>query len=151
MLLGFLLLATPSASAKDLGGHVGVVVPVASVSNRGTSTLADGFTFGVPLGFGKAVSERWVVDMEFVPLFVNGTTVDLVVHPGAVFKLGGGFGVGARAAFEVASNAVGGTLIANKGFANGWFVEAVVPVRTVSDVRDRTTSVSFALHTGIGF
>jgi hypothetical protein len=144
-----------------LGGHFGFVLPLVNHAGGETTYLNDNFGIGFPFGITVKGSGRFAFDMEFVP-FINDSPrqVNLTVHPGGVWSVGHGFGVGIRAAFDVNSTQFGFTPLVNKswpihsenGFFKAYFVEADLPVRFNRPVTGPSTNpVTFAMHFGLGF
>ena len=159
VLAGSLAFAS-AAAGQTIGGHVGVVFPLVTRSDGQTTTLADGFSFGLPAGVTVKGPGRLAFDMEFVPSVQNSPrSVTLTVHPGFVESVGHGFGVGVRAAFVVNSSEIGFTPLVNKswpikkgGLFKAYFVEADLPVRfNRPPAGPDTTPVTFAMHFGLGF
>jgi len=86
-----------SRAQTTVGGHVGVVFPLVTRADGQTTTLADGFSMGVPAGITVKSSGRTVFDMEFVSSIKNQPReVTLTVHPGLVWGVGHGFALGMR-------------------------------------------------------
>jgi hypothetical protein len=154
--------AVPMAQAQTyVGGHIGFVLPVFTRSDGQTTNLGDNFSIGFPVGITVKGSGRMAFDMELVPFIQNSPRlVTLTIHPGLVWGVGHGFGVGARAAFDVNSSEFGFTPLLNKswpirsegGFFKTYFVEADLPVRFNRPTGGPTTNpVTFAAHFGLGF
>ena len=95
--------AASRASAEDkLGGHIGFVLPLVTHANGATTTISDDFVIGFPMGITVRKSDTFAFDLELVPAVQNSPLhVDLTVHPGFVCGVGGGWGAGARLAFDV--------------------------------------------------
>ena len=167
MLLGLVLtMVGPAASrvsADDrIGGHFGVVFPLIARTEGETTTIADDFVIGFPVGITVRPNASWAFDLELVPNVQNDPVdVALTVHPGVLRDLGSSWTAGLRVAFEVNGDAWGFTPLLNKGFPVGnhaFFIEADVPIRfhrVESPFFDRpdetSTSIGFAVHVGIGF
>ena len=149
---------TMAASAQEgnrtnkLGGHFGVVHPLVIFSGGKTATIADGYIVGFPTGVTLKTSDKFAFDIEFVPFINEGSSVNLLFHPGALFPLGKNFTFGTRAAFEINQGAYGFTPLLNKAFPmknnTAVFAELVLPVRF--DGFGNTATV-IAVHFGIGF
>jgi len=146
------------AAAQDrLGGHIGAVFPLVNHVGGETTTVADDFTIGFPMGITIKTSDKWAFDLEFVPGIQNDPlNVSLTVHPGVIRALPRGWAAGLRIAFDVNQASWGFTPLVNKALAHAhnctWFVEGVLPVRFQSDPNGGTrTAVGFAVHTGVGF
>jgi hypothetical protein len=150
-----------SRAQTTVGGHVGVVFPLVTRADGQTTTLADGFSMGVPAGITVKSSGRTVFDMEFVSSIKNQPReVTLTVHPGLVWGVGHGFALGMRAAFVIDSSELGFTPLVNKSwpikakgsFFKAYFAEADLPVRFNRPVGGPDTDpVTFAMHFGVGF
>jgi hypothetical protein len=153
------LAAPTAASAQDtLGGHIGVVLPLVTRANGTTTTIADDFQIGFPMGITVRRSEEFAFDLEFVPAVQNDPLhVGLTVHPGVVAGLGGGWGAGVRLAFDVNQASWGFTPILNHGLLKvgrgaALFGEFVLPIRFQEDAGGKSfTSVGFGVHVGVGF
>jgi hypothetical protein len=154
--------SVPDARAQDsLGGHVGFVLPLVTRSAGQTTNLADNFSIGFPVGITVKGQGRMAFDLELVPSVQNSPRkVSLTVHPGVVWGVGHGFGVGMRAAFDINSSQLGFTPLLNKSwrfhdekrFFKSYFVEADLPVRFNRPVAGPDTNpVTFAMHFGLGF
>ena len=151
----------PSAQAQAIGGHIGFVLPLVTDTNGQTTTLADGFAIGFPVGVTVKGKGRFAFDMEFVPQIKDSPrNVTLTFHPGGLWSIGGGFAVGIRAAFDVNSSQFGFTPLLHKswpigkedGFFKAYFMEADLPVRfNRPPVGVATSPVTFAMHFDLGF
>jgi hypothetical protein len=171
-LIAFVVLAATQASKMSLaqaqedltvGGHIGFVLPLVTRSGGQTiNNLADQFSIGFPLGITVKGSGRMAFDFEVDP-FINTAAprlTTLTVHPGLVWSLGHGWGVGARLAFDVNSASWGFTplvnhswpLKSNHGFFKTYFIEGDLPVRFNRPVGGPATDpVQLAVHFGLGF
>jgi hypothetical protein len=158
----FALIAVPQANAQDtIGGHVGFVLPLVTHAGGDTTTIADNFAIGFPMGITFKGKGRMSLDMEFVPSIQNDPReVSLLVHPGLIWSVGRGYSVGMRAAFDVNSSQFGFTPLVNKswpigdqsGFFKSYFAEAVLPVRfNRPPIGPDTNPVTFGVHFGLGF
>jgi len=153
------LLSVPQrAGAQDrLGGHIGAVFPLVNHVGGETTTIADDFTIGFPMGITVKTSDKWAFDLEFVAGIQNDPLdVSLTVHPGIIRGLSNGWATGLRVAFDVNHASWGFTPLLNKALAHShgctWFVEGVLPIRFQADPAGGTrTAVGFAVHTGVGF
>lgn len=154
--------AVPMAEAQaNMGGHIGFVLPLVTRAEGQTTNLGDNFSIGFPVGITIKGRGRMAFDMELVSSIQNSPrTVTLTVHPGVVWGVGHGFGVGARAAFDVNSSQFGFTPLLNKswpigsenGFFKTYFAEADLPVRFNRPTGGPNTNpVTFAAHFGLGF
>jgi hypothetical protein len=153
---------TPHAAAQTtIGGHVGFVLPLVTHAGGNTTTIADNFAIGFPMGVTFKGKGRMAFDMEFVPSIQDDPRqVSLLVHPGLIWSVGRGYSVGMRAAFDVNSSQFGFTPLLNKSwkFANqdqffkSYFAEAVLPVRFNRPTGGPDTNpVTFGIHFGLGF
>ena len=155
--------AAPAAAQDTLGGHIGVVLPLVTHAGGQTTSISDSFSIGFPMGITVHGKGRMAFDMEFVPAIQDSPRqVSLLVHPGLVWGVGHGFGVGTRAAFDINSAQFGFTPLVNKSwpirgensFFKSYFAEADLPVRfnRPSDPNAVATNpVTFAIHFGLGF
>jgi hypothetical protein len=158
-LLALALVALPAgARAEDkVGAHFGVLFPIVTRVNGESTTISDEFNVGFPMGITIKPGGRVAFDLELVPLIHgHGKNVDLTVHPGILYSLGGPWTAGVRAAFDVNAKSYGFTPLLNLGFpqANGTtlFTELVLPVRFPRDAADRgQTAVTVGLHFGWAF
>jgi hypothetical protein len=152
----------PRAQAQDnIGGHVGFVLPLVTHAGGQTTSLADSFSIGFPLGVTFKGKGRMAYDLELVPAIQNSPRrVNFTVHPGLVWKLGHDWAAGIRMAFDVNSSQFGFTPLVNKSwpiksksnFFKAYFVEAVLPVRFNRPTGGPSTNpVTFGLHFGLGF
>jgi hypothetical protein len=146
------------AGAQDrLGGHIGALFPLLNHVGGDTTTIADDFTIGFPMGITVKTSDKWAFDLEFVPVIQNDPLgVTLTVHPGIIRGLSEGWAVGLRMAFDVNQASWGFTPLVNKALVQQhgctWFVEGVVPIRFQSDpAGGNRTAIGLAVHTGVGF
>lgn len=161
LILAFTFASVPAAAQDGIGGHVGVVLPWVTHAAGQTTTLSDNFNIGFPMGITVKGPGKVAFDMEFVPAIQDTPRqVSLTFHPGLVYDLGHGIGVGMRAAFGVNSTQFGFTPLVNKswpigdktGFFKAYFVEADLPVRFDQPTGlPSTTPVSFASHFGVAF
>ncbi len=154
--------AVPAATAQDnMGGHIGFVLPLVTRAGGQTTSLADSFSIGFPLGVTFKGKGRMSYDLELVPAIQNSPRqVNLTVHPGLVWGLGHNWGAGMRIAFDVNSPQFGFTPLVNKSwpikvpnsFFKAYFAEAVLPVRFNRPVGGPSTNpVTFGVHFGLGF
>jgi len=152
------LLGAPAAQAADqVGGHFGFVLPLVTRVDGDNTTISDQFNIGFPTGITIKPGGKVAFDLELVPLIHSDTKeVDLTVHPGVLYSLGGPWTAGLRAAFEVNQRAYGLTPLLNYGFPqpNGTtlFAELVLPLRYQRDFAGRgQTAVTLAVHLGWAF
>jgi hypothetical protein len=153
------LILPVQAGAQDrLGGHFGAVLPLVTRANGDTTTIADDFKLGFPMGVTVKTSNQWAFDLELVPVIDDDPLfVSLTVHPGIIRSLSGGYAAGLRMAFDVNQPSWGFTPLLNRAFpvrghAYAFFVEGVVPIRFQQDAsRANHTSIGLAVHVGAGF
>ena len=151
----------PAARAQSIGGHIGFVLPLVTQAGGQTTTLSDSFSIGFPFGVTFKGKGPMALDLEFVPSIQDvPRKTTLTVHPGVVYGIGHGFGIGIRAAFDVNSSQFGFTPLLNKSwpitregsFFKAYFVEADLPVRFNRPPGGPSTNpVTFAMHFGLGF
>ena len=151
-------MASRASAQNTLGGHIGIVLPLVSRANGTTTSIADDFVIGFPMGITVRKSPTFAFDLELVPAVQNDPLgVGLTVHPGVVWGVGGGWGVGGRLAFDVNKASWGFTPILNHGLLKvgkdgTLFGELVLPVRFQADAAGKIfTSVGFGVHIGVGF
>src|SRR5216683_1159985 len=154
--------APQAQKGPTVGGHIGFVLPLVTRSGGQTTSLADQFAVGFPVGITVKGSGRTAFDLEFVPQY-NATgqrLTTLTVHPGLIYSLGHGFAVGGRLAFVVDNPTWGFTPLVNKSWPikhnnslfKAYFVEADLPVRFNRPVgAPATNPVTFAMHFGVAF
>jgi hypothetical protein len=155
--------APQTVRAQDsLGGHIGFVLPLITRADGQTSSIADGFSMGFPIGITVRSKGPMAFDLELVPSIQDSPRkVSLTVHPGLLWALGHRFTAGMRVAFDVNSSQFGFTPLLNKswpikggedGFFKAYFVEADLPVRfNRPSIGPATDPVTFAMHFGLGF
>ncbi len=162
MVLGAIVLlglsATDVSAQNRLGGHFGAVFPLTTHANGETTTIADDFVVGFPMGITVRTSDRFAFDLELVPAIQNDPLhVGFTVHPGIVVGLDRGWGAGVRMAFDVGAPSWGFTPILNHGLlkvgtGGTLFGELVLPIRFQSAGPNSTfTSVGVGVHLGVGF
>ena len=144
-----------------IGGHIGFVLPIVTRVAGQTTNLGDNFVIGFPVGITIKGRGRMAFDMELVSSIQNKPRmVSLTVHPGVVWGVGHGFGVGGRAAFDINSSQFGFTPLVSKswpiktenGFFKTYFAEADLPIRFNRPIGGPSTNpVTFAAHFGLGF
>jgi hypothetical protein len=142
-----------SPPATTVGGHVGVALPLVSVSSK-TTTIADNVTILDPIGVSVKMSPHLVIDFETVvstPAKPTGGSTGLVVDPGVVYNWGV-MATGLRAAWQIAHGPNFGLIpLVNKGLIDlgraTWFVEGAFP----TFYEDHKVTFNVVLHTGVGF
>jgi hypothetical protein len=143
---------TADSVVDRLSGHVGVVVPLAVFQGGDTTTLADKFTIGIPVGIGLKIRPELTFDMELVPLISDSKT-SLLVHPGLIWNFSGPWSAGLRFAVNTDGEAWGFTPLLNRSLVElaegvNLFAELDIPIRAV---KDQDTLVGIATHFGVGF
>ncbi len=156
--LAFAAAVPPPANAQNqVGGHFGVVIPLATRANGTTTTVSDDFVIGFPTGITLNTGDRFAFDLELVPVIQNQPLhVDLTVHPGVIIGLADRLNAGLRMAFDVARPSWGFTPLINRSFplteSTSVFGELVVPIRFQIDAAgSHFTSIGLGIHAGIGF
>jgi hypothetical protein len=158
-LIGALLGVPRAAAAQNrLGGHFGAVLPLVSHASGDTTTIADDFVIGFPMGITVKTSDKWAFDLELVPVIQNDPlSTSLTVHPGIIRGLEHGYAAGLRMAFDVNQASWGFTPLLNKAFPvpghpYSWFIEGVLPIRFQADpAGGNRTSIGLGVHLGVGF
>src|SRR5438445_7073961 len=109
--------AAATANAQvTVGGHVGFVIPWVTHAGGQTTTIADRFQIGFPIGVTFKGQGHLALDLEMVPSIASHPqTVSLTVDPGVVWGLSHGFGVGMRMAFDANSSQLGFIPLADQG------------------------------------
>ena len=162
LVVTFCACGVPTASAQDnVGGHIGFVIPWITRAGGQTTTVADNFTIGFPVGVTFKSKGHMNLDLEMVAAVSDRPrVVGLTVDPGVVWGLNHGLAVGIRAAFDINSSQFGFIPLVNKswkfknqnGFFKAYFVEADVPVKFNRPTGGPSTNpVTFATHFGLGF
>lgn len=157
-----LLGSAAAANAQvTVGGHVGFVFPWVTHGGGTTTTIADRFQMGFPIGVTFKGQGPLALDLEMVPSIASSPqTVSLTVDPGVVWGLSHGFGIGGRMAFDVNSFQFGFIPLVNKswdfkqpkGIFKRFFVEADFPFKFNRPPGvPGTNSFTFATHFGLGF
>ena len=162
--LAFLSVIGAAATANaqiTVGGHVGFVIPWVTHAGGTTTTIADRFQIGFPLGVTFKGQGHLALDLEMIPSIASSPqTVSLTVDPGAVWSLSHGFAVGMRMAFDVNSSQFGFIPLVNKGWDfkepkgifKRYFVEVDLPFRfNRPPGAPGTNPFTFATHFGLGF
>lgn len=152
-------LSEPTASRKDIGGHLGFALPIATVGGRKSTAIGSDFvTVGLTPGITVHLDEKWAVDFEFIAfneLKVGGQFTTLVVDPGIIRKFDG-FVLGLRVAAQVAAPTNTGivpifVLPFKIGQRAVWFAEMDIPV-FIRDGGDKAlVSATFLFQSGFGF
>jgi len=144
------------AQGARVGGHIGIAVPLVTVTSDDTTNIADNTVIVNPIGVTVKLTEKLAVDFEtqvVSPVDPRGDS-SLVVAPGVVYNAGPA-ALGLRVASAIGAPAnVGVIPLINKGIVNmgaaTWFIEAAFPTFLHSDP-DPDVTFDVVLHTGIGF
>ena len=150
-------LPTQSAAQNQVGGHFGLVLPLATRANGSTTTISDDFVIGFPTGITVKTGQRVAFDLELVPVIQNKPLhVDLTVHPGVIVSVADRLSAGLRMAFDVNRPSWGFTPLINRSFplsgSTSVFGELVVPIRFQTNaVGSEFTSIGVGIHVGVGF
>lgn len=148
---------TAAYAQNSLGGHFGFVLPLVDRFDDNTTTIADDFVIGFPMGISVKTSDTITFDLELVPVIQNDPlNIGLTVHPGVILALDDGWAAGVRMAFDVDRPSWGFTLLANRQLADvggrSAFAELVVPIRFRTNSAGTTSSsIGLGIHFGIGF
>jgi hypothetical protein len=141
-----------------IGGHLGMALPLATVSTRTTGIGADFVTVGLTPGITVHLDEHWAIDFEFIAfneLKNTPAATTFIVDPGIIRKFDG-FVAGLRVATQVGAPTNSGLVpifvlpfkIGNRAV---WFLELDVPLF----IRDGGTKAVFSatalFQTGVGF
>src|SRR5260370_19415089 len=112
----FLVGVVTAGTAQDnVGGHVGFVLPLVTRAGGQTSSLADNFSIGFPLGITFKGKGRMAYDLELGPAIQDSPRkVNLTVHHGLVCGLGHNWAAGIRIEFDVNSPQFGLTPLVSK-------------------------------------
>ena len=150
--------ATPARSQDRVGAHFGFAFPLVTHAQGDTTTIGDDFILVVPTGITVRRSETFAFDLELAPVIQNNPRhIDLTVHPGVAWGVGGGYSVGGRVAFDIGSATWGFTPLFNKGLVQvgkdaTFFAELDVPIRFKEDGQGNGyTSIGLAVVVGVGF
>lgn len=127
----------PAPTYPRIAGYVGILHPIVTFSNEGTTTNFDSYyVVGLPTGINIWKSPKIGFSAEFVPLVraENGHSkmANFLFHPGVLLTLAPGLTFAGRAAFETAGR-YGFTPVLNKivkkNKNSGYFVAVPVPFR----------------------
>lgn len=137
---------------------MGLALPFVTVTDGRTTTVADDAVVVVPMGIEVHRSARFTFSLELAPIAQNAPQqIDLLVHPGAIWNVGGGYAVGRRVAFVVGTSTWGFTPLFNKALkplpgGATIFGELDVPIRfSRPEARRSSSSAGLALVVGVGF
>jgi hypothetical protein len=141
---------------QKVTGYVGILHPIVTANSKGMHTNFEHvYAVGIPVGVNLWKSERIGFSVEFVPLIQasdsNTKMSNILFHPGAVFKIGNGFSIAVRLAFEQ-SGRYGFTQVLNKTVikkkTHSCFIAVPLPVRFGND---QPPSISAGFQFGIAF
>lgn len=147
---------TPAGAFPKIAGYVGIVHPLVTFADAGTTTNFDhSYTVGMPLGINIWKSPKVGFSLEIVPFVKaenkSSKASNILIHPGVLLALGHGFTFAGRAAFE-SSGRYGFTPVLNKVVIKSkhtsYFVAVPVPVRFGND---HPTSLTVGFQFGIAF
>ena len=153
------LVAAGRLEAQDrVGGHFGMALPLVTHAHGETTTIGDDFVIVFPTGITVQKSDVFAFDLELAPVIQNDPRhIDLTLHPGVAWGIGGGYSVGGRVAFDIGKESWGFTPLFNKGLLqigkdSTFFGELDLPIRFKQDAQGRSyTSVGLAIVVGVGF
>lgn len=148
---------------NEIGGHIGMVLPILSLSDGDFSSIADNLQAGFPMGITVKTNYNVAFDLEVVPFVDENAVSNVLFHPGVLMGLTDGFTFGMRGAFETGGS-FGITPLLNKAFPlprdpdTAFFVELVLPIRFYQPAPefqgaavDVSKTIAMAFHVGIGF
>lgn len=145
-----------SPTYPRVAGYVGILHPIVTFSDEGTTTNFDSYyVVGLPTGINIWKSPKIGFSAEFVPLVraEKGTSkmANFLFHPGILVTLAPGLTFAGRAAFETAGR-YGFTPVLNKivkkNKNSGYFVAVPVPFRFGNG---HPASVTIGFQFGITF
>ena len=162
MLLAVILPARASAQ-NEIGGHIGAMLPLFSLSGGELSSISDNLVAGFPMGITVKTNYNVAFDLEVVPFLDENAVSNVLLHPGVLMGLSDGFTFGLRGAFETAGS-FGVTALLNKAFPfpgdpdTVFFIEAVLPVRFYQEAPEYQgaavsvdKTLSLGIHFGVAF
>ena len=155
--------ATKAYAQNNIGGHFGAVLPLFSMTDGETSSIADNVVAGFPMGITVKIHYNVAFDLEVVPFLDENAVSNIIFHPGVLMGLSQGFTFGLRGAFETAGS-YGVTPLINKSIPfpgdpdTVFFIEAVLPIRFYQAAPEYPgapvnvdKTIAMALHVGVGF
>jgi hypothetical protein len=137
-------------------GYVGIVQPIVSFSDSGTTTnFKDSYIVGIPVGINIWKSATIGFSLEFVPFIKaeKGTSKmnNFLFQPGILVSMGNGFTFAGRVTFET-SGRYGITPVFNyvfiKNKSSSYYVAIPLPVRFGNNMAN---SVGISFQLGIAF
>ena len=148
----------PAETAPKLGGHLGLALPVLTLSQETTTIGGDFVSIGITPGITYHLDDKWSIDLEFIAFNEvkrahSATT--FVVDPGVLRKFDG-FVLGGRVATQVgAPTNIGLVPIVVVPFKVSdqfsYFVEADVPLFARDNGRAAVFSATLQFQTGFAF
>lgn len=150
--------AHAEGSFPRVGGHVGMAIPVLTLSENSTFIGADFVTLGLTPGITVHLDDQWAIDFEFIAMNELKNTpsaTTFVVDPGVIRKFDG-FSAGLRVATQVgAPTNIGLVPIVVVPFKVSehlnYFVEADVPLFLRDSGTSMQPSATLLLQTGVSF
>lgn len=158
-LVAMLVLSLNSYSQEvypKMNGYIGIVHPIATFSSVGTDlNFKSHYVVGLPIGLNLWKSKKVGFSFEVVPYIraEDGTSKmsNLLIHPGVLVSLGGGFTFAGRLAFET-SGRYGVTPVLNKVIVknknSSFFAAIPTPLRFGND---KPFSTTVAFQFGVAF
>ena len=146
----------PARAESKLGGHFGFLLPLATHLDGNTTTIADQFSIGFPMGITLKKTEKVAFDLELMPMIHSDPQeVGLVVHPGVMWMLNHQTSAGIRMAFDLMDSAWGFTPMVARHFmmteGTTFFTEVSLPIRIHEMDGNKKGSVGVELHFGVAF
>jgi hypothetical protein len=145
-----------TSSFPRIAGYIGVVHPIVSFSDSGTTTnFKDYYLIGIPVGINIWKSTTIGFSLEFVPFIKaeKGTSKmnNFLFQPGVLVAMGRGFTFAGRMAFET-SGRYGITPVFNyvfmKNKSSSYYIAIPLPVRFGNNMPN---SVGINFQFGIAF
>ena len=153
----------PVLGQNDIGGHIGVVIPLIQSTDGNVTSISDNLVGGFPMGVTVKIRHNVAFDFEVVPFLDENAVSNVLLHPGVLMGLTNNFTFGLRAAFETGGS-FGVTPLLNKSFPlpndpnTAFFIEAVVPVRFYQEAPEYrgapvnvSKTLAAAVHIGVAF
>jgi len=140
----------------EIKGYIGIVNPIYTFSKSGnTPNFKDAYTVGLPCGVNFWKSKKIAISLEFTPFIKstdNSTALSyFLFHPGILYRLGKGFTVVGRLAFQT-NGRYGFTPMINKILIQGkdcnFYVSILLPIRVGNN---EAISLGTGIMFGIGF
>jgi hypothetical protein len=149
---------TAKRTFPAIGGHLGMALPIATVSSKSTVIGEDFGTVGLTPGITVHLDEKWAIDFEFIAFneFKNTpAATTFIVDPGIIRKFDG-FVLGLRVATQVGAPTNSGivpifVLPFKIGDRAVWFLELDIPLFVRDTGPKALFSATALFQTGIGF